>query len=295
MSLSTARTLKCIKLHDSIRRCPSKHFSSSLSSVTSSQIKPSIRICPHPVIVQWLTRTLSSTTEKGEKTEKTEKTERTEKTEKTRVSGSIISELFESKRTEEEERKLKEEAEKSRQNQIRATRYSLIVFGVMIGAGIVYAVTEWGPPKKDKEGNSVEDEFSQHHLVVGYVLRAVDTVMNYNEVLKEPIREKLLPDPLTYPYLQPKYTVVIELNGILVHPDWTYKTGWRFKKRPFLEYFLNQLTPPMFETVIFTQDPGWTATPVIDSMDPNQCIMYRLFRDSTVCSEAVSKVPGVEV
>lgn len=247
-------------------------------------MKPSIRICPHPVIVQWLRRTLSSRSgEKGEEGEKEVKGEKGEKGGLGQSGGSIISELFESKRTEEEEKKLKEEAEKSRQNQIRATRYSLIVFGVMIGSGIVYAVSEWGPPRKDKEGKVIEDEFNKHHPVIGYVLRAVDTIMNYNEVLKEPIREKLLPDPLTYPYLQPKYTVVIELNGILVHPDWTYKTGWRFKKRPFLEYFLNQLTPPMFETVIFTQDPGWTATPVIDSMDPNQCIMYRLFRDSTVC------------
>ena len=32
---------------------------------------------------------------------------------------------------------------------------------------------------------------------------------------------KLLPDPLKEPYYQPKYTLVLEMTGVLVHPDWT--------------------------------------------------------------------------
>ena len=280
-SLLTSRRVECIKLHHSSRPCSSVPFRLTLSPVTkqtlTSSTRNSFRSFSHPVIVQSLVRTLSSISQPDKPKVSTEIP-----TLNKNASGSIISELFESKRTEEEEQKIKEDAEKSRQNQVRATKYTLIVFGIMIGTGVIYAVSEWGPPGKDEEGNPIEDEFSKHHPAMGYPLRAVDTLMNYNEVLKEPIREKLLPDPLTYPYLQPKYTVVIELNGILVHPDWTYKTGWRFKKRPFLDFFLSQLAPPLFEAVIFTQDPGFTATPVIDSMDPNQNIMYRLFRDSTV-------------
>lgn len=45
-------------------------------------------------------------------------------------------------------------------------------------------------------------------------------------MIKEPSREKLLPDPVPYPYQQP-YTLVLEFKDVLVHPDWSYQTGWR--------------------------------------------------------------------
>lgn len=57
-------------------------------------------------------------------------------------------------------------------------------------------------------------------------------------MIKEPSRDKLLPDPPGAPYYQPPYTLVLELTDVLVHPDWTYRTGWRFKKRPG-KYFNN--------------------------------------------------------
>jgi len=41
------------------------------------------------------------------------------------------------------------------------------------------------------------------------------------QMIREPSREKLLPDPVTYPYVQPPYTLVLELTDVLVHPDWT--------------------------------------------------------------------------
>ena len=43
----------------------------------------------------------------------------------------------------------------------------------------------------------------------------------FMQMLKDPSRDKLLPDPLQYPYMQPPYTLVMEMTGILVHPDWT--------------------------------------------------------------------------
>lgn len=51
-------------------------------------------------------------------------------------------------------------------------------------------------------------------------------------MISEPSREKLLPDVLSDPYYQPPYTLVMEFTDVIVHPDWTYSTGWRFKKRP---------------------------------------------------------------
>lgn len=41
--------------------------------------------------------------------------------------------------------------------------------------------------------------------------------------MTEPSRDKLLPDPLRYPYHQPKYTVVIEMKNVLLNPEWTVR------------------------------------------------------------------------
>lgn len=98
----------------------------------------------------------------------------------------------------------------------------------------------------------------------------------------EPSREKLLPDPLQYPYLQPKYTLVIEMKNILLHPEWTYTTGYRFKKRPALDYFLDVVGYPNFEVVIYTSDGSSSAPQILDQIDPHQKIMYRLYRDCTL-------------
>ncbi|CAL8238403.1 unnamed protein product [Merluccius merluccius] len=96
----------------------------------------------------------------------------------------------------------------------------------------------------------------------------------------EPTSPKLLPEPLKEPYYQPPYTLVLELTDVLLHPEWSLSTGWRFKKRPGIDYLFQQLTP-LYEIVIFTAETGMTAYPLIDSIDPQGFVMYRLFRDAT--------------
>ncbi|KER19944.1 hypothetical protein T265_15427, partial [Opisthorchis viverrini] len=108
--------------------------------------------------------------------------------------------------------------------------------------------------------------------VLGYICRTWNSLTDFNQSIKDPISEKLLPDPVQPPYYQPPYTLVLELNGILVHPDWKFRTGWRFKKRPALELFLQQLSP-YYEV---------TGSPVLMQLDPQgQYIHYRLFREAT--------------
>jgi len=41
--------------------------------------------------------------------------------------------------------------------------------------------------------------------------------------MKEPSTHKLLPEPIQPPYYQPPYTLVIEMSGILLHPEWTVR------------------------------------------------------------------------
>jgi import inner membrane translocase subunit TIM50 len=40
-------------------------------------------------------------------------------------------------------------------------------------------------------------------------------------MMKKPSTDKLLPDPIQPPYYQPPYTLVIEMTGIMLHPEWT--------------------------------------------------------------------------
>ncbi|CAG2054513.1 unnamed protein product [Timema podura] len=138
-----------------------------------------------------------------------------------------------------------------------------------------------GGPQKDENGEPILDEFSSMPLVKQYFCRLLSQLDYYKKAIREPSRNKLLPEPLKYPYMQPPYTLVLELTDVLVHPDWTYKTGWRFKKRPGIDKFLEQVGPPLFETVVYTAEQGMTVFPILDALDPNGYIMYRLVRDAT--------------
>lgn len=163
----------------------------------------------------------------------------------------------------------------------RAMKYTFVAFGAMFTGIAGFLIVEWGKPPLDEHGKQIEDEYSHMPSWKAHLYRACREIVNYNKMIQEPSREKLLPDPLTEPYYQPPFTLVLEMTGVLVHPDWTYQTGWRFKKRPGVNFFLQQVGPPLFEVVIYTSEQGFTAYPILDTLDPQGYIMYRLFRDAT--------------
>ncbi|VDD95525.1 unnamed protein product [Enterobius vermicularis] len=170
------------------------------------------------------------------------------------------------------------EVERKRQKLARNTIIGSILVLVSCGAGFIFFCFYYGRSKRDEHGNYVEDEFSGSYLAPFY--RIMKSFREWRDYVTEPSREVLLPDPLPS-HLQPKYTLVIEMKNILIAPEWTYKTGHRFVKRPALDYFLDMVGYPNFEVVIYTSEGAMTAHPVIDSFDPKQRIMYRLYRDCT--------------
>ena len=144
--------------------------------------------------------------------------------------------------------------------------------------------------------------------------RLLSKIKSKKEEVENPFSDKLLPDPLPYPYHQPEYTICLELTGLLVHSDWSVslsdftsfffisgisckklvkfkfhdniilqtKHGWRFQKRPGLDIFLSQVGYPHFELVIYTVENAMSMFNVCDGLDPQQQhINYRLFRDAT--------------
>jgi mitochondrial import inner membrane translocase subunit TIM50 len=142
------------------------------------------------------------------------------------------------------------------------------IFGVGFGG---YSLYELAQPELDADGKPIADEFSDLAPFEQYKNRILKSFNYYQKFVQEPSYDKL-------PYIQPKYTLVLEMKDVLVHPDWTYATGWRFKKRPGVDQFLEQLGR-LFEVVVYTADHGLTVFPVLDALDPNGFIMYRLVRD----------------
>ncbi|XP_011206333.2 mitochondrial import inner membrane translocase subunit TIM50-C isoform X2 [Bactrocera dorsalis] len=207
-------------------------------------------------------------------------------TEKKTSSPEILSKLFPQTAANvdeetERERKRKEE-EEAKENE-KAWKRMKIGFAVFGGSGIalaIWAVYEFGKPEVDAEGQVIEDEFSKSPVIQQYIQRMWKSMNYYQKMIQEPSRDKLLPDPLKHPYIQPPYTLVLEMKDVLVHPDWTYQTGWRFKKRPGVDHFLQECAKN-FEIVVFTAEQGMTVFPILDALDPNGYIMYRLVRDAT--------------
>ncbi|XP_062368459.1 mitochondrial import inner membrane translocase subunit TIM50 isoform X1 [Cinclus cinclus] len=159
-------------------------------------------------------------------------------------------------------------------------RLALRLGGLLAATGGVAVLYIFGSNAVDEHGDKIPDEFDSDPVGIQHLRRTFKYFKDYRQMIIEPTSPKLLPDPLREPYYQPPYTLVIELTGVLLHPEWSLVTGWRFKKRPGIEHLLQQLAP-LYEIVIFTSETGMTAFPLIDSIDPHGFVSYRLFRDAT--------------
>lgn len=155
------------------------------------------------------------------------------------------------------------------------------VFGAIVGAGGVL-VWRWGG-LEDGQKDLYPNEFPP----LAYLYRFRDNLHGVYEEFAEPSSDILLPGPLPEPYIQPKYTLVMELTDVLVHPEYDRTSGWRWQKRPGLAPFLKALTYPRFELVLYTHEVAHNAQPVIDAVDTDGDIMYKLYRDSTKYTDGV--------
>ncbi|KAJ1944654.1 mitochondrial inner membrane protein required for protein import, partial [Linderina pennispora] len=93
--------------------------------------------------------------------------------------------------------------------------------------------------------------------------------------LSDPVSEKLLPEPADY---MPPYTLVLNLDDLLIHMDWTKESGWRIAKRPGLDHFLAYMAS-MYELVIFSTQPSHSGELVMSRLDPLGYAPYRLYRE----------------
>lgn len=151
----------------------------------------------------------------------------------------------------------------------------------MLGAGalgglgfLVYQGREWESEAEAAQHSDAPSGWTPSGIYNRIVARWGTTVDYYND----PAFEKLLPDP--DPAWAREYTLVLSLDDLLIHQEWSREHGWRLAKRPGVDYFLRYLNQ-YYELVIFTSIPSMSADPIIRKLDPYRIIMWPLFREAT--------------
>lgn len=95
----------------------------------------------------------------------------------------------------------------------------------------------------------------------------------------DPTYDKLLPDMA--PELKGRIkTLVLDLDDLLIHREWTRQKGWTITKRPGVQDFIFEIGQ-YFEIVVFTDEPATFADPIITKLDTHRVIPFRLYRPET--------------
>ncbi|KAJ1807672.1 mitochondrial inner membrane protein required for protein import, partial [Coemansia sp. RSA 2599] len=155
---------------------------------------------------------------------------------------------------------------------VKAAKYigTGLVFGLLIGGAGYYG----RPFTKSEVEKGLRDDPEKNALQQLWhrVNKRVGDAFSF---LSEPATEKLLPDPNEYSM---PYTLVLCLDDMLIHMDWSKEYGWRIAKRPGLDHFLAYMAS-MFEVVIFSTQPSHSGMLVMERLDPMEYAPYRLYKD----------------
>jgi len=145
-------------------------------------------------------------------------------------------------------------------------------FALLAVVGTVSLGQNWETDEEERKHPDAPSGWNLSHFYQRATARLADQMGYYTE----PTFPKLLPviDPA------PPYTLVLSLEDLMIHSEWTRKDGWRMAKRPGIDYFLRYLSQ-YYELVIFTTLPFAQADPVIRKLDPFRIVMWPLFREAT--------------
>ncbi|KAJ2002685.1 mitochondrial inner membrane protein required for protein import [Coemansia thaxteri] len=156
---------------------------------------------------------------------------------------------------------------------VKAAKYigTGLVFGLLIG-GIGY----YGRPFTAAEAAKGLKDNPEQNALQQLWHRAVRRTEAAFSFLSDPATEKLLPDAAAE--YTPPYTLVLNLDDMLIHMDWTKEHGWRIAKRPGLDNFLAYMAT-MYEVVIFSTQPSHSGMVVMEKLDPLEFAPYRLYKD----------------
>jgi import inner membrane translocase subunit TIM50 len=161
-----------------------------------------------------------------------------------------------------------------RRNRVANWSYlAMLLFGT---TGAVYMGRNW---ESEEEESSHIDAPNGWGIGQMYA-RAAARINGQKAYYTEPTFQKLLPDKDKIPGGAPELTLVLSLEDLLLHSEWSTKHGYRLAKRPGLDYFLRYLSS-QYELVIFTSVKSMDADPIIRKLDPFRLVMWPLFREAT--------------
>lgn len=120
---------------------------------------------------------------------------------------------------------------------------SRVGYATLVLGGIGAAYYLGNQEGKEKGGNPI-DNFKNN-------------LSELSDFFSKPAFTKLLPDPLPPTHQRP-YTLLVDIEDMLVHSTWDRQHGWRTAKRPGVDYFLAYLSQ-FYEIVVFTSQPVYVS------------------------------------
>ncbi|KAH7110310.1 hypothetical protein B0J11DRAFT_544404 [Dendryphion nanum] len=154
----------------------------------------------------------------------------------------------------------------------RVANYSYILLAAATAVGAVYLGRNWDTEEEERAHTEAPSGWTPMAMYDRAAARLKSQMGYYTE----PTFTKLLPDMDPAPPM----TLVLSLEDLLVHSEWTTKNGWKVAKRPGVDYFLRYLSQ-YYELVIFTSVRSMDADPIIRKLDPFRIVMWPLFREAT--------------
>jgi len=165
----------------------------------------------------------------------------------------------------------------SERKRLKVANYMYATFAAVSFFGYIYLGRNWDSEDEERQHPDAPSGWALGLMWNRAKARTRDQLNYYNE----PAFKKLLPDQSTDPMMYRPYTLVLSLEDLLVHSEWSREHGWRMAKRPGVDYFLRYLNQ-YYELVIFTSVPWAMAEPVIKKLDPYRIVNWPLFREATL-------------
>ncbi|CCD25108.1 protein translocase subunit TIM50 NDAI_0E02910 [Naumovozyma dairenensis CBS 421] len=162
-----------------------------------------------------------------------------------------------------------------------ANWFYIFSFGALAGTGL-YMTRDW----EDSESEDVKKDIANGYtpgLMFQRFRARFNSMFTY---FQEPPFPDLLPPPPPAPYQRP-LTLVLTLEDLLVHSEWSQKYGWRTAKRPGVDYFLGYLSQ-YYEIVLFSSNYMMYGEKIAEKLDPlHAFISYSLFKEHCVYKDGV--------
>ena len=161
----------------------------------------------------------------------------------------------------------------SEKKRARPANYMYGAFFLASIGTVIYLGRDWDSEEEKNQHPDAPSGWSPTAMWKRFRARTGDQLSYYTE----PAFEKLLPD--VDPSFERPYTLVLSLEDLLIHNEWSREHGWRLAKRPGVDYFLRYLSY-YYEIVVFTSVPWAVAEPVIKKLDPYHIITWPLYREA---------------